>query len=100
MWLRGEHDASTVPDLVQLFARTISLDHADLVVDLSNVEFMDASTVGVMVRARVFLGEHSRQMTVRGPSANARKVLDLCGLSHLIGPEPSAESLGRRAGPE
>jgi anti-anti-sigma factor len=51
VWLRGEHDVSTVSALSQTMARAIALDDGDLVVDLSGVQFMDAATVGVIVRA-------------------------------------------------
>ena len=55
VWLRGEHDVSTVAALSETLARAIALDDADLVVDLSDVQFMGAATVGVIVRARELL---------------------------------------------
>ena len=55
VWLRGEHDLSTVDSLSEIMARAIALDDADVVVDLSDVVFMSAATVGVIIRAREFL---------------------------------------------
>jgi anti-anti-sigma factor len=56
VWLRGEHDDSTVAALSETMARAIARDDADLVVDLSEVQFMGAATVGVIVRAQELLG--------------------------------------------
>ena len=48
VWLRGEHDLSTTAEVTVALARAIALDDADLVIDLSGVEFMGAETIGVM----------------------------------------------------
>ena len=88
VWLRGEHDASTDAALCQALARAIALDSAGLVLDLSGVEFMGASTLGVIVRAREFLRQRSASLTVRSPSAFARRVIRVCGLDDLLGPSP------------
>jgi anti-anti-sigma factor len=84
VWVRGEHDVSTVTALSETLARAISLDDADLVVDLRGVQFMDAATVGVMVRARELLRLRSRCLVLRSPSRCARRVFGLCGLADLL----------------
>ena len=76
--LRGEHDLSTVTALSEMLARAIAVDHGDLVLDLSGVQFLDAATVGVIVRAREFLGARSRCLSLRSPSRCASRVLRLC----------------------
>jgi anti-anti-sigma factor len=58
---------------------------------LSEVEFMGASTVGVIVRAREFLHQRSRSLTVRLPSAFVRRVMDACNLNDLLGPSPELD---------
>jgi anti-sigma B factor antagonist len=114
--LRGEYDISTVAALSETLARAIALDDADLLVDLSGVQFMDAATIGVIMRARSGLRLRSRSLTLRSPSPCARRILDLCGLTYLLDPgvdrEPSppgadadllaarqATSVARRRGP-
>ena len=67
VWIQGKQDASTVASLSQALAHAISLDDCDLVLDLSGVEFMSAATVGVLVRAREFLGSLSRSLQVQSP---------------------------------
>src|SRR5687768_658417 len=84
VWLRGEHDVSTVAALSETMARAIARDDADLVVDLSEVQFMGAATVGVIVRAQELLGLRSRSLALRSPSRCARRILDLCGHADLL----------------
>jgi anti-anti-sigma factor len=85
VWLRGEHDISTVGALSETLARAIARD-ADVVVDLSEVDFMGAATVGVIIRAGELLGLRSRSLAVRSPSRCARRILDLCGRAGLLDP--------------
>ncbi len=88
VWLRGEHDLSTVAALSEALARAIALDDADLVVDLSGVEFMGAATVLVLTRASEFLRLRTRSLALRSPSRCARRILDLCGLGDLLDRHP------------
>jgi anti-anti-sigma factor len=84
VWMRGEHDIATVDALSETMARAIALDDADLLVDLSDVEFMGAATVGVLSRTREYLRSKSRSMTLRRPSPIARRLLEVSGLASLI----------------
>ncbi len=86
VWMRGEHDTSTVPALSSAMARAMSLDESDVVVDLSDVEFMDASTIGVILRTREFLRPRSRVVFLRSPSPSARRILDVSGLRDVLDP--------------
>lgn len=88
LWLQGEHDTSTVPRLSEAMASAIARDDGDVVVDLSGVDFMDASTVGVVLRARMVLDARSRAMTLRSPSTRARRILDVLGLAGSSSPGP------------
>jgi hypothetical protein len=69
-------------------ARAIAVDSAGLVLDLSEVEFISPSTLGIIVRAREFLRQRSASLTVLAPSAPARRSMDACGLTDLLGPSP------------
>jgi anti-anti-sigma factor len=86
VWLRGEHDVSTVAALSEVMARAIALDDGDVVVDLSEVQFMGAATVGVIIRAREFLRLRSRFLVLRSPSECVRRILDVCGHADLLDP--------------
>jgi hypothetical protein len=65
-------------------AGAIARDNADVVVDMSDVQFMGAATVGVLIRARELLRTRSRSLVVRSPSWCARRVLELCGDTGLL----------------
>jgi|GEM_PF-7134513 anti-anti-sigma factor len=81
VWLRGTYDLSSVTALAELMARAIAIDDGDLVVDLHQVQFIDAASVGVLMRVHKFLVLRSRSLVLRSPSRSARSVLDECGLT-------------------
>ena len=83
VWLRGEHDIATRVQVSGTIDQATRLVDADIVVDLSGVTFMDASTIGALVAAHNRARGRSRELSVRAPSPQARRVLDLCGLAHL-----------------
>src|SRR4029078_9566172 len=96
--LLGDHGTRARAELSVAMARGIALDDAQIVVDLSGVEFMAAATASVIVGARDFLQAHSRELTVRSPSRCAQRLLDVCGLTGLIeqpGPRVEDRSLSR-----
>lgn len=76
VWLRGEHDTSTVAALSETMARAMALDDSDLVLDLSEVQFMSAATVGVI--SPTIEPVRAGSMTVAGtmPSAEAHHRAD------------------------
>jgi len=88
MKMAGEYDVTTVGELSAMFSSAIAADDADLVVDLREVTFMDAATINVIVRARVFLGVHGRGLRLRAPSRCARRLLTVCDLGSLLQPDP------------
>jgi anti-anti-sigma factor len=90
VWLRGEHDCSTVAAATEVIDRAIAFGGVDVVVDLEDVSFMDAATVGLIARASERLEIRARSLVLRSPSPCARRILELCRLSHLIDPEPCA----------
>jgi anti-sigma B factor antagonist len=89
VWVRGEHDMATRAHLFVTIAQAARLADADIVVDLSGVTFMDASTVDAFVLARNRLRARSRSLSVRAPSPPARRLLELCGLARLIDEHPA-----------
>ena len=82
--LGGEHDISTVMALTDALDEAMERDGASLVIDLSDVQFVGAATVGVIVHARELLRSHGRSLVLRDPSACAMRVIKLCGLDDLI----------------
>jgi len=84
VWVRGEQDLSTEAELWQTITSSIDGATADVVVDLSEVEFLGVATVGVFLRAAELLRQNSHSLRIRHPSKRALRVLDLCGLTDLV----------------
>jgi anti-sigma B factor antagonist len=100
VWVRGEQDICTAAVLWERLEGAIACEDADLVLDMSGVTFLDASTIGVVVRACRHLRQRSRSLAVRSPSRCARRVLEICDLAFLIGPADRTSSVRRRFEPE
>jgi anti-anti-sigma factor len=87
VYLRGEHDLATVDPLSSALARLITgRASLDLRIDLSDVCFMDASTLGVIVRARQLIRGSGVTLEVGALSPCARRLFDISGLGHLVDP--------------
>jgi anti-anti-sigma factor len=102
IWLRGEHDIATDGDLRRTLASAIALNDAPIVVDLSKVELMSASTLGIIVAAWSTLRKESRPLTMRLPSSHVRRVISICGLHDLLsseGGDKTPGAPGNRLGP-
>jgi anti-anti-sigma factor len=88
--LAGEHDLSTAPALADAFSHAIMFDSTNVLVDLSKVTFIDASTIAALMQLRNRLAEGSRTMTIHQPSACASRLLGICfglrDLQDLTGP--------------
>jgi len=96
IWLWGEHDLSTDEALCATLARAIAVDSPGLVLDLSEVDFIAVSTLRVIVRARDFLQQRLRSLTVRWPSRSVRRVIDVCGLTDLLAPRSGSSAMSPR----
>jgi hypothetical protein len=70
----------------------MAVDSPGLILDMSDVDFMAVSTLGVIVRAREFLHQQSRSLTVQRPSRVARRVIGACGLDDLLSPDPQTDT--------
>lgn len=51
--------------------------------DLRAVQFMSASTIGVIVRTRTLLVRQGRVVRLRAPSSFVQRILDICGIECL-----------------
>jgi anti-anti-sigma factor len=91
VWLGGEHDEATRGRLARALAEASQLE-GDVVVDLSDVTFMDASTVGALVGAGQDLRQQSRSFGLRSPSPSARRALELCGFGDAVTSAPALRS--------
>jgi anti-anti-sigma factor len=72
--LRGELDLHTVKDLQQL-VDDLSSPGKTLVLDMSQLSFMDTAGIHLLLNVRTSTGG---PVVVRNPSPAARRVLELC----------------------
>jgi stage II sporulation protein AA (anti-sigma F factor antagonist) len=65
---------------------------SDLVVDCSQITFLDSMGLRVLVHARQRAAEHGRDFALEAPSDPVLRVLDLAGVASLFlaGPIPDA----------
>ena len=73
--LGGELDMATVEGLSDWL---VDISGSTVVIDLSELTFMDSSGIGAMVRAKNELGD---SLLLTRPQRNVRRVLELTGLS-------------------
>jgi len=97
--LWGEHDGSTVPLLSKVLASAVGLDHPNLVIDLSRVQFINSATVRIFMESSELLDQADRTFALRAPSRSARRVIDLCGAGTLIeaASTPDTSTVGTRS---
>ena len=82
--LGGELDAAALNTLVDSFDDAIAQDDSDVVVDLTEVDFIGVAWIGTLVRSRAVLQTQNRELTLRCPSRMVHRLFELCGLSYLI----------------
>lgn len=93
VWLEGEQDLFTATSLRDVLTAATTASDGDIVIDLSQVTFIDASALAVIVRDRNRLQRMHRCLTVRAPSRPARRILDVCNLGDLV--ERAPETVDR-----
>jgi anti-anti-sigma factor len=103
--LLGEHDLATQAELEDAVAAVLDAD-ADVVVDLSETEFIDSSTIHSLERARQLAAERGKRVAVQTSTQHTivERVLELTG---AIAAWPvyrtrdeAVEALTKAAGPE
>lgn len=94
VWLRGEHDISTVDDVSESLALAIERDEADVVLDLREATFINAAIIGAIMQAKARLAHQSRALTLRAPAPGVWRILVLCGLTGLVASSPAASGTG------
>jgi anti-anti-sigma factor len=89
--LGGEHDLCSAEELRQTFDQ--SLDRCDhLIVDLSAAEFIDSTTIRVLMDTRKHALERDRKLSVvLGTAAIVERVLEVSGILTVVDVVPTVE---------
>ena len=84
--LSGELDALNAPRLRALLLER-GQDERGLVLDLSELQFIDSSGLGVLVGALKRYEAAGQGLTLRAPRPSVRRVLDMTGLTRAFSVE-------------
>jgi anti-anti-sigma factor len=97
--LRGGVDQVWAPELGAVLGAVISRGHRNVVLDLAELDFMEATGLGAVTEAAGRLRLKGGKLSIRSPSAMVRRTLIATGLYDLVPPEPSRPANGQ-LGPE
>ncbi len=80
----GELDVATAPQLRQEAVRLATSGRTHLVIDLSGVDFLDSTGLGVIVGVLKRVRTHGGELAVAGAENHVRKVFDLTRVSDIL----------------
>ncbi|MFG3169068.1 STAS domain-containing protein [Streptomyces sp. NPDC048200] len=80
----GELDVETAPELRNRLADQIRAGRRHLLLDLSEVPFMDSSGINALLKAHDEAGRAGGSVCLVSPAPMVRRVLDLTGVSLTI----------------
>ena len=95
----GEVDLVTVPELRDTLRRVISPPSREVVVDLAEVEFIDASGVGALVGAAAEAARMGVRFRLQAPSPPVERVPQPGPAGRLTGPRAVRPTGGARISP-
>ncbi len=81
----GEVDVHTAPQLDEALTALVEAANYRLIVDLSGVEFLDSTGLGVLVKALKRVREHDGSLDVVASADRITKVFRITGLDSAIG---------------
>ena len=82
--LRGELDMATAGQLDPVIQEVVVVTEGDLLLDLTEVSFMDSSGVNALLRAQSLLGREERRMAIVCPQGPVGRVLEQVGIADLF----------------
>jgi anti-sigma B factor antagonist len=82
--VRGEIDVASAAQLTSAISDVIDRGVPRLRVDLSGVTFIDSSGMSALVRADLKSKALGTQLSLVGATGNARRSIELCGLTALL----------------
>ncbi len=82
--LQGELDMATAADLQRVVDAAMAEDAATVVLDLTNLTFVDSTGISVFLRAGRQAETHGRTLKLRRPTQAVLKILRLSGLDRQL----------------
>jgi anti-sigma B factor antagonist len=88
--LEGELDLSSAPELRELLVALAEKDGTDIVLDLTDLVFVDSTGLSVLVMALNRSRGAGGSITLRNPSASVMRILEITGLVSVFSVESAA----------
>ncbi|MCZ7525018.1 MAG: STAS domain-containing protein [Acidimicrobiia bacterium] len=82
--VEGEMDAHTCELLDGEIPEVLATGASELTLDVSGVSFVDSSGLRVLIRAHEQARAHGGQVSLRGPDATFRRLLEVTGLDGVF----------------
>jgi anti-anti-sigma factor len=95
--LRGEVDVHAAPELGAYLDSMIGRGHLNIVLDMAELDFLDASGLSAIAGETIRLKLSGGSLTVRTPSLLVAHLLDVTGFAKMISVEESPSSVGHLA---
>lgn len=86
--LSGRLDVSAVSRVREALHEAIDLGCGDLVVDLSGIELLDATGLGVLLGADRRAKQAGRRVVLRGAGPRVRRILEVTRLHRVLTLDP------------
>lgn len=80
----GELDVYTAPALEEVLADLVDEGATDLIVDLSSVDFMDSTGLGLLIKALKWIRERDGSLGIVVVTDKIRKVFQITGLDSVL----------------
>lgn len=80
--LAGELDLYNAEDVRGALAQAVESDPKKIVIDMSEVQFVDSTALGVLIEARSKLGRSD--LVLAGPQLETRRTLQVSGLDRHL----------------
>ena len=82
--LRGDLDAYTGPRFTEWLRKTVAAGRGDVVMDMSDVTFVDSSGIAILVATAKQLQTRDSKLVVQSPPRMVAKVLEMTGVTKLV----------------
>lgn len=92
--VRGEIDLATAPQLRRSIHDLIDGGHRQVAVDLTDVEFMDSTGLGVLIGSLKRLNEDGGNLVLTGLRPAVSRVFEITGLDRIFTVHDSVANLG------
>jgi anti-sigma B factor antagonist len=90
--LSGELDMASAPELAHALLSLPDPGPAEIVVDFSDLSFVDSSGIAVLIEAQHRLAEDGRRLSIHSARRHAMRVFEISGLLDFLNVAPNEES--------